>query len=303
MMLMLRPTCVFALLSGVLLLAASVEAKTAKEMCSAATCLRGGDVKNVISLDQALLMAPCVSATPSGDIACFGYANNIPGKCPFDTSTDCNTLTSAPTPAPTQSTAAPTTTVSQVATGAPSSTSANSEGGSSGGSSNTYIYIACGAAGVIAIGALVVMLVRKSARRNQDDDEIDAVEYAKPIPTLPAEDHLNKSFGGDASRPHLNKSFVQGHDPRRQNTGSFLTAQDGGVARAALVKTFNENQHPPIARPNTASFLNAAPAPHPMPHVVPNLPHAHEVKEQFYVPEAEKDFPDHNHNRRESFEF
>ncbi|KAG9416510.1 hypothetical protein AC1031_000910 [Aphanomyces cochlioides] len=284
--------------SVLLLLVLSLDAKTAQEICASPTCNRAGG--GAIAMDAAALVAPCVAA----DMTCFAY--NSQGACPFTGMVDCSKVSSTTTAAPTTTTAAPSTTAST--TSAPSTTAASKSDSSGGGGSSSAPYIIGGACGVIAIGVLVFVLIRKSSRRNADEDELDSVEYAKPAPVTKEDPtNANNSSFVYLERPdnsyveplRANKSFVQGHDLQRQNTGSFI--QDGG-ARAP--NQYASNHHAPIARANTASFLQNNPGAVAVPVAVPASA-AHDTKEQFFVPETDKEFPTAppDHGRRESFEF
>ncbi|ETV89217.1 hypothetical protein, variant [Aphanomyces astaci] len=246
----------------VLFATANIEAKTAKEICASPTCNRA-------------------------DMGCFGYGAN--GACPFANMVDCSKQPPPPT------TVASTTSVSPSSTHAPTTattptTSPKPTDAESSGSNYPYI-IAGGAVALIAIGALVFILIRKSGgRNNQEDDDIEVANYAKAVPVQGKDDpsaygypeQENKSFGEVPMHQRHNKSFGN-QDLRRQNTGSFVTPAQ------------------PIARPNTTSFLQNNQGLVVVPHV--------ETKEQFYVPESTQDY---HHpgapaapepNRRESFEF
>ncbi|ETW08698.1 hypothetical protein H310_01225 [Aphanomyces invadans] len=270
-----------ATVAAVMLAAASIVAKTAKEICASPTCIRGG--LETISMEKALLLAPCVGE----DLKCFNYKEKE--TCPFDTTVDCSKIVQQTTTAPitmAPTSPAPTTTA---LTATPKATESESSG-------NYYPYIiGGGAVALIAIGALVFVLVRKSDRRNnQDDDDVEAAEYGKAIASQAKEEPPTSSYGyyqsgnksfGEVPLHHTKATVNQ--DLRRQNTGSFVTPAQ------------------PIARPNTASFLQNNS--HSVITSAPQPPV--ETKEQFYVPDTPLEYhhgaagPGPEPNRRESFEF
>ncbi|OQS07221.1 hypothetical protein THRCLA_00770 [Thraustotheca clavata] len=287
-----------------------------------------GKTTTTISASVATLTAPCFQLT-GGDIpSCFGYGTT-PGVCPFNGMTDCSkatkTTTSAPstTPPSTTTGAANTTTVVPT-TGTSSSTDHRLNEDSQSSSSGTgkiWPYVVGGGVALVAIAILVIVMVKKSSR-SAEEDEIDTVEYAKPIPTS-----SSGNFKNDGQmpipRPGYNNSFIQPPPPTampipeaekpfaaranpsfnqgpvvRQNP-SFLNRTQSNTYGNAFPQA---QVVPPVYTTNASFGPNAAPIrreSHEAGRVEPQAPMP---KEQFYVPQVELHFGEHEEpsGRRES---
>ncbi|OQR94487.1 hypothetical protein ACHHYP_01247 [Achlya hypogyna] len=314
-----------------LALSTAVGAST-NSICSAAKCYVFGGTETQVSA-VALAGSPCYQQVGKDYPACFSYSGKT-GKCDtWPGIVDCGGSTPAPETTAPPTTTAPVSTTAQTTTTTPAPTTSESGGtsGNDSGSSNgnkIWPYVVGGGVALVAIAVLVIVMVKKSSRTTEEDD-IDPAEYAKPIPTSSSGNF--KADGGVINpRPGYNNSFLQQPaDADKNFVGRANPSFNQGPMAAA---------HGPLARQNP-SFLNQRGAPQgygnafPQAQVVPPVyattsntslgpgaaprRESHDmsrmsvdrpapvVKEQFYVPQVELHFGEHEEpsGRRESYEF
>ncbi|KDO33181.1 hypothetical protein SPRG_01993 [Saprolegnia parasitica CBS 223.65] len=312
-----------------LLLSLSVASAVDSSICAAPKCLLGNQPGNFAVGAVALDSSPCYQNNGNELPGCYAY--DLAGKCPpFRGVIDCGKVaTPAPTTTPPTTTAASTTTLDSV-TPPPSTKDGGGAGSStdSGGSSSSnkiWPYVVGGGVALVAIAVLVIVMVKKSSRTNEEDD-LDPVEYAKPIPTSSSGNFKDGNINGGMPnpRPGYNNSFLQAdveksyparanpsfnQGPTARQNPSFLNqprAQQGygnAFPQAQVVPpiysqqqpTSNNNSLGPHAAPPRRESRDMAP---------PGADHA-PPKEQFYVPQVELHFGEHEEpsGRRESYEF
>ncbi|EQC34157.1 hypothetical protein SDRG_08365 [Saprolegnia diclina VS20] len=313
-----------------LVLSLSVASAVDSSICAAPKCILGNQAGNIALGAVALDSSPCFQNNGKDMPACYAY--DLAGKCPnFPGVIDCaKVATPAPTTAPPTTTAASTTTINTV-TPPPSTKGGDGTGGSTDGGSSSgnkiWPYVVGGGVALVAIAVLVIVMVKKSSRTNEEDD-LDPVEYAKPIPTSSSGNFKDGNVNGGGMpnpRPGYNNSFLQpdvekgyparanpsfNQGPTARQNPSFLNqprAQQGygnAFPQAQVVPPIYSQQPPPMTNNNSLGPHAAPPRRESRDMATMGVDHA-PPKEQFYVPQVELHFGEHEEpsGRRESYEF
>jgi len=255
-------------------------------VCSQKSCQRGGQAgdNNALSASD-VKTAPCW-VLKNGVAECYGYGTD--GKCPFPGLTDCSKV-STPTvtdPGTGGGSKSPTTTPAPPPDVEPNNSS----------SSSVWPYVVGGAVALVAIGFIVYMLVTKSSR-NAEEDEEDVVVYVKPNAGLPEMDQFKTENRQDYRIPLDDGGSVDSAKP------AFAAGQPQkqGVATAHVAR-----QNPLFPNQQNASFIQQKASYMNQSNNNGSLVGDRPTKEQFFVAhyDAEAGFGSQEKaSRKSSYEF